>query len=59
MNSKELVEKLRSKYTQNPPEGMTSTEIACMNDDDLLDKDYFLHENVFGEDGGNSGFFIF
>ena len=38
---------------------MTPSEIARMKDEDLLDMDYFLHENVFGEDDGNSGFFIF
>lgn len=59
IDNKELVEKLRSKYAKNPPEGMTPSEIARMKDEDLLDMDYFLHENVFGEDDGNSGFFIF
>lgn len=58
INNKELAEKLRSNYMQNPPEGMTSAEIARMTDDDLLDMDYFLHEDVFGIDDGNSGFFI-
>lgn len=43
---------------QNPPEGMTSAEIARMTDDDLLDMDDFLHEDVFGIDDENSGFFI-
>jgi len=59
INNKELVEKLRSKYTKEPPEGMTAAEITRMKDDDLLDMDYFLHEDVFGEDDGNNGFFIF
>ena len=38
---------------------MTTAEILRMKDEDLLDMDYFLHENVFGEDDGNNGFFIF
>lgn len=59
INNKELVEKLRSKYIQNPPEGMTSAEIARMAKDDLLDMDYFLHETVFDIDDGDCGSFIF
>ena len=35
-------EKLRKKYMDNPPEGMTSGDIRCMSEDDLLDMDYFL-----------------
>lgn len=30
-------EKLRKKYMDNPPEGMTSEDIRCMSEDDLLD----------------------
>lgn len=59
INNKKLVEKLRSKYTKKPPEGMNALEIIRMNDEDLLDMDYFLHEDVFDEDDGNDGFFIF
>lgn len=55
---KELVKKLREKYTQNPPEGMTANMIKKMRDSDLLDMDYFLNEDVFGEDA-EDGFFIF
>ena len=55
---KELVKKLREKYTKNPPEGMTAGMIKRMRDSDLLDMDYFLHEDVFGEDA-EDGFFIF
>ena len=44
------------KYIDNPPEGMTSEDIRHMNEDDLLDMDYFLNEDDpfddgFGEEG--------
>lgn len=52
---KELIEKLRQQYIQNPPEGMTPKDIQYMVDDDLLDMDYFLHDDDFGE----KGFYIF
>lgn len=57
-------EELKRKYMQNPPEGMTSEEIQYMNEDDLLDMEYFLNENIFEDedDGffiGDDGFFIF
>lgn len=58
ITEKELVKKLREKYTKNPPEGMTADMIIRMRDSDLLDMDYFLHEDVFGEDV-EDGFFIF
>ena len=35
MNSN--TEKLRKKYMDNPPEGMTSEDIRRMSEDDLLD----------------------
>lgn len=58
--SKQSTEKLRQKYIQNPPEGMTADEIRSMSDDDLLDMDYFLNEEDFdlGEEG-EEGFYIF
>ena len=31
--------KLRKKYMDNPPEGMTSEDIRRMSEDDLLDMD--------------------
>ena len=40
-------EKLRKKYMDNPPEGMTSEDIRHMSEDDLLDMDYFLNEDLF------------
>ena len=53
------VEALRKKYMDNPPEGLTSTDIRHMSEDDLLDMDYFLNEDVFGDDFGEEGFYIF
>ena len=43
--NKHDIEELRKKYIQNPPEGMTPNDIRYMNEDDLLDMDYFLHED--------------
>ena len=51
--------KLREKYISNPPEGMTSEDIRHMSEDDLLDMDCFLNEDVFGDDFGEEGFYIF
>ena len=42
--TKDLVEKVRSQYINNPPEGMSAHDIKLMSDNDLLDMDYFLHE---------------
>ena len=44
MNPTTETEKLRKKYMDNPPEGMTARDIQNMSDSDLLDMDYFLHE---------------
>ncbi len=53
-------EKLRKKYMDNPPEGMTSGDIRRMSEDDLLDMDYFLNEDdPFDDDFGEEGFYIF
>lgn len=60
ISEKELAKKLREKYIQNPPEGMTADIIKRMSDNDLLDMDYFLHEDdFFDEDAGVEGFYIF
>lgn len=57
---KQRIEKLRKQYIQNPPEGMDQSDILNMSDDDLLDMDYFLHEdNDLDDDFGEEGFFIF
>jgi hypothetical protein len=53
-------EELRNKYIQNPPEGMTADDIKNMSDNDLLDMDYFLHEDDdLDDDFGEKGFYIF
>ena len=49
------IERLREKYMENPPEGMTSGDIRHMSGDDLLDMDYFMNEDdefddEFGEE---------
>lgn len=57
---KELIEKLRQQYIQNPPEGMTPKDIQYMDDDNLLDMEYFLHEDDDLEDNFvEEGFYIF
>ena len=58
MNSN--TEKLRKNYMDHPPEGMTSEDIRCMSEDDLLDMDYFLNEDdLFDDEAGVEGFYIF
>ena len=53
-------EELRKRYIQNPPEGMTADDVKHMSDSDLLDMDYFLHEDDFDDDeSGAEGFYIF
>ena len=53
-------EKLRKKYMDNPPEGMTSEDIRRMSEDDLLDMDYFLNEDdLLDDEAGMEGFYIF
>lgn len=53
-------EELRKKYIENPPEGLTAEDIKKMSDDDLLDMDFFLHEDDDLEDDiEEDGFFIF
>ena len=54
------IEKLRKKYMDNPPEGMTSEDIRNMSEDDLLDMDYFLIEDdLLDDEAGVEGFYIF
>lgn len=43
--NKQQIEELRQKYINNLPEGMSKKDIKNMSDDDLLDMDYFLHED--------------
>ena len=52
-------EKLRKKYIDNPPEGMTSKDIRSMSDEALLDMHYFLNDDELGDDFGEEGFYIF
>ena len=53
-------EKLRKKYMDNPPEGMTSEDIRRMSEDDLLDMADFLNEDdLFDDEAGVEGFYIF
>ena len=44
------IEKLREKYINNPPEGMTSADIRHMSEEELLDMDYFLNEDIFDDE---------
>ena len=54
------IEKLRKKYMDHPPEGMTSKDIRPMSEEALLDMDYFLNEDdLFDDDPASGGFFIF
>lgn len=54
------IEELRQKYIQNPPEGMSKKDIRDMSDSDLLDMDYFLHEeDDFDDEIGEEGFYLF
>ena len=54
------IEELRKKYIDNPPEGMTSKDIRHMSEDELLDMDYFLHDDdLFDDEAGVEGFYIF
>ena len=56
-----LAKELREQYIKNPPEGMTSDEVCDMDDEDLLDIDYFLHEfdDLDDDDFSEEGFYIF
>ena len=53
------LEELRRQYIENPPEGMTSTDIRHMSEDELLDMDYFLNEDELDDYFGEEGFYIF
>lgn len=61
MTEAELAKELRAQYIQNPPEGMTSDEVRDMDNDDLLDMDYFLHEfdDIDEDDFDEEGFYLF
>ena len=52
--------KLRKKYIDHPPEGLTSKDIRHRSEDELLDMDYFLNEDdLFDDEAGAEGFYIF
>lgn len=54
-----LVEELRQKYIQNPPDGMTAKLVKNMTDSDLLDMHYFLTEDDdLDDDEFEEGFYI-
>ena len=53
------IEKLRKKYMENPPEGLTSQDIRNMSEDALLDMDYFLNDDELDDEFGEEGFYIF
>ena len=57
MNSN--IEELRKKYMNNPPEGMTSEDIRHMNEEALLDMDYFLNDDELDDGFGEESFYIF
>jgi len=42
---------LRKKYMEDVPEGYSKKEIEKMDDEDILDMEYFLNEDVFGFEG--------
>ena len=53
------IEKLRKKYMDNPPEGMSSRDIRSMSEEELLDTDYFQNDDELDDDFGEEGFYIF
>ena len=55
-----LIQELRERYIQNPPEGMTPSLVKNMSDSGLLDMHYFLTEDEdFDDDDFKEGFYIF
>ena len=52
---KDLVQKIRQKYLDNPPDGMTKKHVQNMSDNDLLDMDYFLNEHIDDFDDSEPG----
>jgi len=59
-NEQQLADELREAYIKNPPEGMSSSQVKNMSDDDLLDMHYFLTEDdLVDDDFGEEGFYIF
>lgn len=59
MSNNNPVDEIRKKYIQNPPEGMSASDIKSMSEDDLLDMHYFLTEDDFDDEDEGEGFYIF
>lgn len=60
ITEKELAAKLRAEFLENPPMGHSRRDIELMSDDEILDTDYFLHEEEYDDDEfGEDGFYIF
>ena len=53
------IKTLHKKYIENPPEGMTSRDIRHMDDEELLDMDYFLNDDELDDDFVEAGFYLF
>ncbi|MCI8527423.1 MAG: hypothetical protein HFF17_16250 [Oscillospiraceae bacterium] len=53
------IKTLRKKYIDNPPEGMTSSDIHRISQEELLDMDYFLNDDELDDNLGEEGFYIF
>ena len=53
------VEAPRKKYMNHPPEGLTSTDLHHMCEEDLLDMDYFLNDDDPDEEFGEESFYLF
>ena len=53
------IEVLRKKYIENQPEVMTSRDIRHMDEEELLDMDYFLNDDELDDDFGEEGFYLF
>lgn len=56
---KPKIEELRTKYINNPPEGMTARDIRNMSEDELLDMDYYLNDDNLDDDFEEGGFSLF
>ena len=46
-----------AQFRYGPQRG--NNALLLYSEDDLLDMDYFLNEDVFGDDFGDEGFYIF
>ena len=53
------IEELPKKYSKNLPEGLTSRDIRRINEEELLDMDYFLNDDKLDDNFGEKNFYIF